>query len=43
MPGGSVEPANAALLAEDTGIDGFLPGHASVDSDSFAAIVKALG
>jgi triosephosphate isomerase len=39
--GGSVEPANARSLAEETGIDGFLAGHASAESDSFSAIVKA--
>jgi triosephosphate isomerase (TIM) len=40
--GGSVEAGNARALAEGTGIDGFLPGHASVESDSFSAIVKAV-
>jgi triosephosphate isomerase len=40
--GGSVEPTNIRLLAEGTGIDGFLPGHASADSDIFSALVKAL-
>jgi triosephosphate isomerase len=40
--GGSVEPANIRSLAEGTGIDGFLPGHASADANTFAALVKAL-
>jgi triosephosphate isomerase len=40
--GGSVEPGNIASLAKDTGIDGFLPGHASADSDIFTALVMAL-
>jgi triosephosphate isomerase len=40
--GGSVEPANARQLAGGTGVDGFLPGHASVDPESFAALVKAV-
>lgn len=40
--GGSVEPGNARLLASGTGIDGFLPGHSSVDSDIFSALVKSV-
>lgn len=40
--GGSVEATNAPLLALDSGITGFLIGHASVDPDSFSAIVRAL-
>jgi triosephosphate isomerase len=40
--GGSVEASNIAQLADDTGIDGFLPGHASADPDTFTALVKAL-
>jgi triosephosphate isomerase (TIM) len=40
--GGSVEPANIVALSQDTGIDGFLPGHASADPDVFSALVKAL-
>jgi triosephosphate isomerase len=40
--GGSVEPANARSLADGTGVDGFLPGHASVDSDIFSALVKSV-
>lgn len=40
--GGSVEPGNARSLASGTGVDGFLPGHASADSDTFSTLVKAL-
>ena len=40
--GGSVEPSDARSLAQGTGIDGFLVGHASTDSDVFTALVKAL-
>jgi triosephosphate isomerase len=40
--GGSVEPGNIRAAAEGTGVDGFLVGHASVDSDVFTALVKAL-
>ena len=40
--GGSVEPANIRSLAKGTGVDGFLPGHASADSDIFTALVKAV-
>lgn len=40
--GGSVEEGNAQVLAEGTGIDGFLIGHASVDAIAFAGIVKAV-
>jgi triosephosphate isomerase len=40
--GGSVEAGNAAGLARESGIDGFLVGHASVDLNSFAALVKAI-
>jgi triosephosphate isomerase len=40
--GGSVEPGNIRLLAEGTGVDGFLPGHASADANSFIALVKSL-
>ncbi len=40
--GGSVEPSNASALAKDTGVDGFLLGHASADADIFTALVKAL-
>ncbi len=40
--GGSVEPENVRDLARATGIDGFLIGHASVDAETFAALVKQL-
>ncbi len=40
--GGSVEPENARNLAENSGIDGFLIGHASVDVRIFGALVKNL-
>ncbi len=40
--GGSVEPGNIRSLAEGTGVDGFLPGRASTDVATFAALVKAL-
>ncbi len=40
--GGSVEPENARALAQGSGIDGFLVGRASVEPDSFAALVKAV-
>ena len=40
--GGSVEPSNARALAGQSGIDGFLVGHASVDPNTFSALVKSL-
>ncbi len=40
--GGSVEPENIRDLAATSGIDGFLVGHASVDAETFAALVKQL-
>jgi len=40
--GGSVEAANARMLASGTGIEGFLPGRASADVSTFSALVKAL-
>ena len=40
--GGSVEPANARSLAGGSGIDGFLVGHASVNPETFSALVKAV-
>jgi len=40
--GGSVEPANARMLAGGSGISGFLIGHASVDVASFSGIVRAV-
>ncbi len=39
--GGSVEPANAAALIAEGGINGFLVGHASSDVDSFINILTA--
>ncbi len=41
--GGSVEPANAAALMKEGGVNGFLVGHASADADSFIEILKAAG
>lgn len=41
--GGSVEPGNARALAGESGVQGFLVGHASADPAMFAALVKALG
>jgi len=40
--GGSVEPSNARDLAVNSGIDGFLVGHASVDPRAFTLLVKQL-
>lgn len=40
--GGSAEAANALVLSADTGIDGFLVGHASTDTVSYTLLVKAL-
>jgi triosephosphate isomerase len=40
--GGSVEPTNARDLAAGSGIDGFLVGHASVETDTYAALLKAV-
>lgn len=40
--GGSVEPDNARTLAVNSGIDGYLVGHASVEETSFALLVKQL-
>jgi triosephosphate isomerase len=40
--GGSVEPEGVLALAEGTGVNGFLIGHASVDVAVFSALVKAL-
>ncbi len=39
--GGSVEPANAAKLFADGGINGFLVGHASAQLDQFVEILKS--
>lgn len=40
--GGSVEPNNAQDLTGDSGIGGFLIGHASVDLQTFSLLVKQL-
>jgi len=40
--GGSVEPANAGSLFGETGIKGFLVGHASLNAKSFEAIARSL-
>ncbi len=40
--GGSVEPVNAKDLFDGSGINGLLVGRASVDSDVFTALVKAV-
>ena len=40
--GGSVEPVNVRGLAAESGVDGFLIGHASVDPHLFMQIVKKL-
>lgn len=40
--GGSVEPDNALALMEETGIRGFLVGHASLDAESLGAVAKSL-
>ena len=40
--GGSTEAVNAPVLSKDTGIDGFLVGHASTDVVSYTQLIKAL-
>ncbi len=40
--GGSVEPANARMLASGSGIDGFLVGHASTNVQDFLMLGAAL-
>lgn len=40
--GGSVEPENAALLYKESGVRGFLVGHASLDGKSLIAIAESL-
>jgi triosephosphate isomerase (TIM) len=40
--GGSAEAGNAPALADGSGIDGFLVGHASADPLTYMALVKAL-
>ena len=39
--GGSVTPANAAELMAQPDVDGALVGGASLDPESFAAIIRA--
>ena len=41
--GGAIEPSNVRELAASSRVDGFLVGHASVDSHTFAELVKQLG
>jgi triosephosphate isomerase len=41
--GGSVSPANAAELMAQPDVDGALVGGASLEPESFAAIVAAAG
>ena len=40
--GGSVESDNALSLANNSGIDGFLVGHASAEPESFTRLVMAV-
>ncbi|MCX6787935.1 MAG: triose-phosphate isomerase [Candidatus Kaiserbacteria bacterium] len=40
--GGSVEPGNIRALAADSGVEGFLIGHATIDPFTFSALVKQL-
>jgi triosephosphate isomerase len=40
--GGSVKPANAAMLHAEGGMGGFLVGGASLKADDFAEIIKAV-
>ncbi len=40
--GGSVEPVNAGELMRETGVRGFLVGHASLSPKSFEAIVRSM-
>ena len=40
--GGSVEQGNIRALADGSGVDGFLIGHASVEPDTFASLVRQL-
>jgi triosephosphate isomerase len=39
--GGSVKPANAKELLSQADVDGALVGGASLEAESFAAIIKA--
>jgi triosephosphate isomerase len=41
--GGSVKPDNAAELAAQPDVDGFLVGGASLDAAKFLAIIRACG
>ena len=41
--GGSAKPGNAAELFAQPDIDGFLVGGASLDPDSFLAIIRCCG
>ena len=40
--GASVDPTNAQMLMQGTGIRGFLPGRASLNAQSFEKIAKSL-
>ncbi len=40
--GGSVEPTNAGVLAKESGVDGFLVGHASLKSKSFEQVALSI-
>lgn len=40
--GGSVEPNNVRALFQDTGLRGFLVGHASLKAKTFGALAKSL-
>ena len=40
--GGSVEPSGVRDLTAGSGVDGVLVGHASVDPNTFAALIQAL-
>ncbi len=40
--GGSVESGNIRSLAASSNVDGFLIGHASVDTTTLGALVKAV-
>jgi triosephosphate isomerase len=40
--GGSVEPDNAGALMKETGVNGFLIGHSSLNAENFEAIAKSL-
>ncbi len=40
--GGAVEPDNAAALFKETGIKGFLVGHASLNAKNFAAVAQSI-